>query len=614
MVVRAAIVGETPLARQFFAGRYAQVAEASFDAATSRFDDADVAFAVGALTFLGRVEDAETCFEAWRLRPGPHDPRTMAASRFFLGVAHARAGNFDRARERLVVRVREHQRESDAWSLAFVFQGLACARYFTGHYRRAARHALRALRAAHAADFAYAKLLATDLRGHALVQIGQPHAGIALLEQAQVHATRLGLGLNAFAIECSIAIYSTKVMPDEVHLTRLEHLLAHKAHDSYSRHGLLTEYAPQLALRGRGTEARRALAQADEEVLRGDARRAKLASLVAHLHVARYTEGPEACARLLDEARALLVDADVNFRAELLGFEAFVAWTKRDAERLALARTALQDLWKSHALARARAGLEQFADGEVRPRAFPEDQVTPLLRAVVVHDERVLPRLVGFGLLGTLPELFGLTPGRRILVLAAENALVLEDRGDVVLKPNPPRWCLPLLRLLAEGDVAKETLVARLWGLKSYRPARHDPLIRTAIHRLRSFLEPFGQWVRVTPSGYGATVAVLFLGGVDEETDVGDIEMPLLEEASAAASRKVPPKAPDVGPSPAAPTAVDRERICAALAGVEEASIRTLARTLAVSQSTALRALRTLVAEQRVVRTGHARATRYRLA
>src|ERR671927_148017 len=86
--------GDTPLARAFFAGLYAKVAESTFDAQID-IDDADLAFVVGSLTFLGRLEDAQMCFDGLRLRGKSREPRTVAASRFFLGVAYARAGSFE---------------------------------------------------------------------------------------------------------------------------------------------------------------------------------------------------------------------------------------------------------------------------------------------------------------------------------------------------------------------------------------------------------------------------------------------------------------------------------------------------------------------------------------
>jgi len=602
--VKVVRVGETALARDLFAGQYAKVVAATFDARTGRFDDVDVAFAVGALTFLGRIEDAETCFDAWRRRTTTHDLRTLAASRFFLGVAHARAGNFARAYELLVERVRVYIGSGDAWSAAFAYQGLAVQRYFTGQYRAAAQHALRALRAAHTASFAYAKMLSTDLRGHALVQIGRLRAGIDLLEQAKSHAEHLGLGLNAYAIECSIATYSPKFMAGEEVTRHIETLLGRRSHDSYSRHSLLTELASQLGLRGQKTEALRALDQADQLALKVDARRAKVRSLLARLHVTRWSSGPTACAELLAQTTELIDKGDLAFRSELLGFELYVAKASNDLPRAERAEEALRTLASTHQSHWARAVLEQLGTGPDRTRPFPEDELTPLLRAVVARDERVLHRLLSFGLLGAVPELLGLVPGRRIIILPAEDAVFLEDEGDMLLRPSPPRWCPALLRLLATGDVSKEVIVAKLWGLRTYRPERHDPLIRTTIHRLRAFLKPRGDWVRVTEHGYGTAVPVVSIG-TDDEADPTDIEIPLPEEE--APIEVTPRRAPRAISVPE----TTNDRFHSKLEQLGRASVGELASALGVSESTALRALRELVAAKRVVRSGYARATRY---
>jgi hypothetical protein len=600
------LVGESAVARDFFAGRYSKVAAATFDLPSARLDERDVAFAVGALTFLGRIEDAQMCFDAWRLGATVQDPRTLAASRFFLGVAHARAGNFDRAYELLVQGVRRRLRSGDAWSAAFAFQGLACQRYFTGRYRAAARHAQRALRAAYVESFPYAKMLATDLRGHALVQVGQLRAGLELLEQAKSHAEHLGFELNAYAIECSIATYAAKFMIGDEVVDHIESLLGRRSHDSYSRHALLTELSIQLSLRGRRTDACRALEQAEHHTLKIDARRAKVTSLLARLHVTRWSEGAAACAELLEQTRELVDESDVAFRAELLGFELFVARASSDEPRGARVEQSLRTLARSHDLHWARAALEQSGAGHVRPRAFFEDQLTPLLRAVATHDQRMMHRLLSSRLLGAVPELLELVPSRRIIVLSAENALLLEDHGDVHVRNEPPRWCPALLRLLSAGDVSKELIVTTLWGLRRYNPERHDALLRTTIHRLRTFLEPYGQWVRVTPNGYGTSVPVLFVG--IDEAEPQETEVPLVE--GEAPSIDVPMRAA-VSVVSAAVAAHDLVR--AKLAQLDRASVRDVAKALGVSRSTALRLLSDLVAKKTIVRTGFARATRYSL-
>src|SRR5204863_2548712 len=193
--------------------------------------------------------------------------------------------------------------------------------YFTGRFPGAAANALRALQAAHEASFLYVVMLGTDLRGHSLVQMGQLQRGIALLEQANKLARRLGLANNAYAVDTSIATYVTRFVPHAEALERVESLLRRRAHDSYSRRALLIEAAFHRALRGRRSAAIEALEAANIDALRSDTRRGKVVSLLARLWVTRWQLGAAACRELVDQARELVEPRDALFRPERLGFE-----------------------------------------------------------------------------------------------------------------------------------------------------------------------------------------------------------------------------------------------------------------------------------------------------
>ena len=605
-------VGDTELARAFYTGRHTDIVAATFDS-DREVAPIDVAWVVGALTFVDRVDDARACFDVWRAGAGgtaPGDRRTLAASRFFLGLAFARAGYFDRALDLLVREGARARHEQDPWVRAFVFQGIACYFYFTGRYPGAARNALRALQEAHAAKLPYVQQLGTELRGHALVQIGQLQRGIALLEQARRQAHRLGLVSNAFAVDTSIATYTTRFEPRREALDRVQELVRRSAPDSHSQRALLTEAAVQLALRGRRSEAIAAIEAADRDALRGDTRRGRIASLLARLWVMRWQRGPAACRELVEQAAELVESRDVAFRAELLGFDILVARAIGDGTRAQRSLDELRALWRASRHFCAKAGLAQY-DHAGRPSAFDEDAVTPLLRAVVQHDHGALSRIVALGVLGVVPELLGLTPSRRIIVVPSEDLVLLEDHGDVIARERPPRWCSVLLRLLASGDASKPQIAAGLWGLNAYRPEVHDPPVRTAVHRLRTFLQPHGDWIESTGGCYRAAVPVHLVGR--GEPPVAD-SAPRWEDGAlpvAPPARSVCPTA--AAPSAAAPASATSQAVYHRLREVEQASIPQLARSLELSQSTVLRALRTLVAERRVERVGCARATRYRL-
>ena len=584
------------LARLFYVGRYADIIAATFDSEQA-IAPADVAWVVGALTFVDRVDDARAVFEL----SADGDPRTLVASRFFLGLAAARAGYFDRAFAILVGDNFRARHDPDPWVRAFVFQGLAAHCYFTGRYPGAARLALRALRAAHEAKFLYVTLLGTDLRGHSLVQMGQLQRGIAMLEQAKTQAHRLGLTNNAFAVDTSIATYVTRFVPQAESLAQVEALLRGRAHDSYSRRALLTEAAVQRALRGRRTDAALAIEDADRDALRGDTRRGKVASMLARLWVTRWQHGPAACAEQVAWAQALVEPRDVAFRAELLGFDILVARALGDGEREQRALDQLRALWRTSQHFYAKAALAQFDDAG-RTSAFDEDGLAPLLRAVVRRDHAALSRIVALGLHGVIPELLGLVPGKRIILIPGEDLLLLEDHGDVLVRHRPPRWCPLLLRILASGEASKEKIVAGLWGLRTYHPELHDPPVRTTVHRLRTFLAPHGDWIEVSDGGYRATVPVHLVA----TGELAPVESaPLWDEGEVPAFDA--PRAPVGGRSD------PRQAVFHRLGEVEQASVVQLAKALELSQSTVLRALRELVEARQIERTGFARATRYRV-
>lgn len=597
-------VGTSALAHQFFAGRYAEIIADTYD--RGQVDDVDLGFVVGALTFVDRVDEAIGVYDAWRARTSDGaDLRTQAACRFFIGLAAARAGYFERSRRLLVTEGFRFRHDSDPWVRALVFQGLACQCYFTGRYPGAARLALRAQQGAHEAAFVYVEMLATDMRGHSLVQMGQLQRGISTLEQANRQAQRLGLTNNAFAVDTSIATYVTRFVPHAEALERVEALLRRRAHDSYSRRALLTEAAVQRALRGRRTEAREALEDADRDALRGDTRRGKVVSLLARMWVTRWQHGPAACAELVEQARELIEPRDVAFRAELLGFEILVARTGRDDEREQKALADLRELWRDTHHAYAKGALRQF-DRDRAAGAFDEDALSPILRAVAQRDPSSLSRILSLGLLGVVPELLGLAPGRRIILIPSEDLLLLEDHGDIVVRHRPPRWCPVLLRILASGHATKERIVQGLWGLRAYNPELHDPPVRTTIHRLRTFLQPHPNWIEVGDSGYRTTVPVHLVAGTEPAlSETAPLweegEVPSLEPARQVATARVAPIV--VGPE---------QLVYQRLVELDHASVPQLARTLELSPSTVLRALRTLVDERRVERLGFARATRYR--
>jgi len=121
--------------------------------------------------------------------------------------------------------------------------------------------------------------------------------------------------------------------------------------------------------------------------------------------------------------------------------------------------------------------------------------------------------------------------------------------------------------------------------------------VRTTIHRLRTFLEPRGEWVTVTTHGYGLAAPVHVHGAADHGEP---LEAPLAGEEPLDEPRGARGEA-----------ALAEARVHDRLIRAGEASVPDLARALSLSESTVLRALRRLLGAKKVARSGAARATRY---
>jgi hypothetical protein len=596
------------IADAFYAGLYADVLGRTIDGATFDVREDETAFVVGALAFEGRMEEARAVLASWRRRGGAGTSerlRALVASRFFLGVAYGRAGRSDDAEREFRANLRDAGADADPVSRFYVAQGLACFRYFQGRMARAARHVRRSLRHAIDARFQYGRLLATDLRGHALVQIGHVHAGLVLLEQARDLGRALGLHGNAGAIECALGVYRARF--GAVSLGRaVEELDAltrtTSAEDSYSRRTVETELAQQLALAGRGDEAwARLEALSASPVADGDAR-AHVRFLLACAFVARIRYGLPSARTYAGEARAALgAGYDRALEADVLCAEISVA---DPPERGALA-CRLAEVFAATGVSRAQVYAAAFGDtGEaasaVRVSGFEEDRASARLLGALRAGRAGLDRLLCEGHLGLLPLASGVAPDAAILEVSPER-FALAERGNVRILADVPAGAARLLHAIAAGEGddrafrGKDQLVAEVWGLPRYRPDRHDALVHTAVSRLRALLGTAGHWIESRNGAYRLAAHVAFRG----------------QDGAAA-------EAPPASAPPAAAAEGDqdaRERaLLAHFAEGRSCSTAEIAALLEVSEMTAFRTLRALLDRGLVVRTGKGRSTRYAAA
>ncbi len=567
--------------RLFYEGCYDRIL-----AATLRTQAGDLnPFVVGALAFSGRLDEAEITGRLI-LSDETRDEVDAVAVRFFLCAGACHAGLLGKALKWAKSNIGALGAPNPR-SRFFGYQGLGLVRYFEGRMARSRRFTLRALSAAIEAQFPYGRLLALDLRGHALVQTGQVFSGLRLLQQAEHLAADLGFVANAQTIQVAEQVYRLRYRvpsPGDA-LARLEQLARSPSVSFFARRNALLELVWQHAFRSDVPTAELCLNEAARIALPDEDRRGRVRGLLARAVLLMLSEGRVAAVPYLEEARRIAQE-DPSLRVEVLFVEAAVV----RAERPGIA-SELGHLAHKTGIDRARIAQE-LALGS-RSTCLPlEDRLGELLLNLPsMPPEMRVVHLVHEHLAGLVPWSLNLNPGRRIYL--TETSLLTEDHGRLSVHKHPSRPSVRVLRELATGPKTNAELMSSVWNLSSYSPSRHDPTLHTAVARLRAGLAPNGEWILTTDRGYqlasdvelvlvGDRLQVYAMGTVGDEVE--------LESVS------------------------ERESHILEILGRRRAASSTeLAEDLRVSDATALRSLRALVATGKLHRTGRGKGTRYSL-
>lgn len=615
---RAARAKPPSLAARFCAGHYAAIVRDYVDGAAladgaspfassgSGLEPGDVAHVVGALAFVGRLEEARALFASQLRRKvlAPHDSDAIAA-RFFLGVAYCRAGRTDDAEREFRANLVAECRHGSPIARFYGVQGLACYRFFTGRLREAASHALSALEYAFSAGFAYGRLLATDLRGHSLVQLGQVQAGLSLLSTARTLAESLDLPGNVAVLDCARAIYRARfgVVPVDVAIGELEDLLERSPDDSYSQRSMQIELAIQRCIAGEGNAAWAQLEQLTVGAIPdgGDAR-TRLRLLLACAHVTGLRYGLSAAEPYLAEARQIPgAEADVALTIDRLGLELLVTTDEAAADRIVAELRALE---RSSRVTRSWLHATSASS-----TVLEEDRLGALQFACRYGTPETARHLLETKRLGLIPLALRLVPSRRLLLFG--RTLVLEDHGNVAVAGDPSDGTLRFLRALGTGpgSKTKEVLLAQVWGIANYRPDAHDPVVHTAVSRARALLGVRGHWIEAGDGGYrlAAGIELLDVGAQEPSAAPMHLDASVTPAPTVARSTLFPE------PIPAPPPAPPADPVTTLLSREGALSSRDVARHLGVSEMTALRRLRTLCDKGLARREGLGKNTRYHL-
>jgi hypothetical protein len=492
----------------FFAGDYDQVISLGLTGKALADLDLDfLGWIVGALVFSGRVEDA---FTSMQICGGHASVDQLVAARFFCTIAAVRRSDYATARSLVIENAREARSD---FGFFFLWQGIGFYRYFCGRFKLAENAAQKARRYALSAGFEYGRMLATDLSGYAFWQSGQLSKGSETLQEARSTCKTEGFGAHLGAIETSITVLNASINIDAGHdFVRANHGGTFK-YDTISEVARRLELARLKILHGKLRSAETDLNHAARVLLSSNHRRYE--SLMLHLlgHI-RFLQGNnEAAKEMLEQALGkITVGIDNHIELKVRGLIAkldgneivrvhsdsrpnLLSSVTENNQRLLRLTKICQTGIGHNILARTFHRLSDYSKS-VRG----DDPLGDLLTDCVKLESRrrTLSLACQNGLFGALFVAHPEFRGRQIIVLGLlpSYALCL-DRGEVVRGTHRlSTTSTAILRELANNPegLSKEELIERIWGYE-YHPVRHDPVLFSALTRLRRALGDCSSWI-----------------------------------------------------------------------------------------------------------------------
>lgn len=585
--------------KELMAGHYRTVVEQLLDRAPkTKRTERDATSLIAALSFLGRLEEAEILFA--RLEKDRAALPALVASRFFLGIGYTRKSEYSKAESIFAKNENSSSPKDPAFVRFFVIQGRVFLSYYRGRVEEALLDAEKSRRAALRSGDLFARSLATDALGHCRVMNGEIHHGLRLLGEARELADRLGNhGLaNSIAISCEL--YEAEFgLGGPTTLEKLEgRWNAVGTEDSYSLSNVGLELSRQYTRFGRFEDAGKVLETVAPKIYSHQNRRQEI-SLDLRLAELAYRRGDFFGARhnLRYLRRLLHNEADSSFELAALGMERKLAQAEGKEDEVKRLTKLWRKLSKGHSNIRDTnlAVREELASAENR-----EDRIHQMLQnsKLGANLEEKLEPLLKQNSLADAVAVLGVKAGQEALVFLPSSLGFLVQTHSRISRGEPlSPLQIKILSLLKRTDCDKEKLVQFAWGYR-YDPLRHDPMVYSAMSSLRKHLGDAAQWLRATEHGYSFVGEMIWVA-----------KAPRLEQKPQPSS---PPPASPQDPLTATLNFRQQE-ILEWMREKRYIAVGECRERFKVSEITALRDLADLRERKLVIRMGKARATRYTL-
>jgi tetratricopeptide (TPR) repeat protein len=443
----------------------------------------DFTWILGALCFLGKKDEAWSFSRKKKLNSNHY---------FFLTLAYIRSSDFKKTKLMIgELKKLTFHNESKAENLFFYYQALAIYSYYRSRYRVC----LSFVKKSHSLSFNleenFWKILAIDLLGHTLVQMGEVHNGISTLEDAHELAKQLGNKTFKEAGEISILNYKAYYSNEpKVLISTIEKKLRSIArNDNYSEGSLTLSLSHLHLLTGEMEKALKILTNSQKIIFQASTPRHKALWFFEKSYYHFLLGQFDLSLNLLDEA-IILVDPENEKKLSLK-----ILGLKRQI--IALQGKNTQDIDRELIKLTQKVGDPQAINKLARLNlALNEVTEDPLQNIFDQYFfEKSKSEIIEIGYYGILRSNFLERSSQKeqsvlLTGLWKNGILIITPKTILVRKSGISSLLISTLILLSSKKyVTKENLLSSIWGYE-YDPIRHDTLIYGLIHRLRGALGP----------------------------------------------------------------------------------------------------------------------------
>ena len=404
----------------FYQGDYQQVLQRTFED-QNRIDLSLFSYIIGSLSFLGRIQEAESLYTVHKLKLTPVQ---KSYSYFFLALAWTRRSQYERAKKYLILnRALSKKGNAEDHEIRFlVQQGISFFLFFLGKFEKSLAWSEQSLTSAIATHDFWIRALSQDLLANNLIQNGRINEGLSYFTEALKNSIKLKNQALINAIEISSVVLSCEygINLAESYQKLITYSKNKKQIDSFSIANLGLEHARQLTLRGEWKEAMVKLNEISNSIFQNQNRRQEARFNLRWAEIYFLKNEPDTCMHYIRSGRRCLEFVDHTYEMQFIGLEIKVAETLLNQDvpqnlitRLNELRAKFNNVKNNNILARHPSWKNALAQPS-------DDEIHHLLEKAQQNPKAARKIIFEIGYFSWLYRFFDLDRGQKYILLNLE--------------------------------------------------------------------------------------------------------------------------------------------------------------------------------------------------